>query len=228
MGNNIRIKTCKRSFLINNDMYDYTDENNYCFESGKSYALIGDFGHGGDSISGLLTNRVNIVNEVIEVDSTLDRSYPQREGWRVGQTCYSKITGREIDLKLLLRESESLKCYSDVVDFFEINPNNLPRRISEMPHEKWRVSIAIGLLKRKQLFGFPFMNSRFLFDVLYSSGNALSIKKITEYGGIVIIPTNDIELITPIVDEVVFINNGRFNNLESYAIEQMKRMKLLD
>ena len=225
MGNNIRLITYSRSFLIG-DMYDYTDENTYSFEFGKSYALIGDFGKGGNSISGLLTNKYKIMNESIEINNAKDNLYPQKAGWCIGQSSFSKITGHEISLNRLLKESENSPLFSELVDFFRINPREMPHYISEMAHEKWRVSIAIGLLKNKKVFGFSFMNSRFLYDVLYSSGNALSIKKITEYGGIVIIPTNDKELITPIVDNVITLNNSRFESLFSYVKDQMERMDI--
>lgn len=224
MGNNLRLTTCSRSFLIDGNLYDYTDDNTYSFEFGKSYALIGDFGQGGNSLSGLLTNKYEIVNEKIEIGNIKDNLYPRKKGWCVGQSSYSRITGHEKSIKGLLKELDDSPFFSELVDFFEINPREMPNYISEMPHEKWRVSIAIGLLKNREVFGFPYMNSRYLYDVLYSSGNVLSIKKITEHGGIVIIPTNDTKLISPIVDHVLTINNSRFESLYIYAKAQMERI----
>ena len=112
------------------------------------------------------------------------------------------------------------------MSYFDINVNSLSDKISGMPHEKWRVSTAVGLLMNKTVFGLPYMNSRFLYDVFYSSGNLLSIDKITETGGIVIIPTNDMTLVSPIVDEIIILENSQFKGLDSCAEKQLERLRM--
>ncbi len=226
MGTYIRIKTNNRNFIINEDMFDYTDEREFKFLFGKSYALVGEFGCGGYSISNILTNRSPIINEEIWIDSKKEQSYPLYNGWLVGQTCYSKCLKKELGLKEILRKHEHSDRYNAIIEYFDVNLDTLHRYVSKMPHEKWRISIAVGLLMEKTIFGFPYMNSRFLYDVLFESGNARSIKKITDYGGIVIIPTSNRELVSPLVDEVIELNNKRFHSLNSFAENHMNRLRL--
>ena len=248
MSSVIRFMTAKeKTMCIENSMYDYLDKIDVTFEFGKSYAFVGDFGTGGYGISRILSGNVEISNfrnnyygltdlfassllrksmqadYSVLVDGIESVDYLSENGWFVGQSLFSRITGREKKISSILNDLKENPFYSDIVDYFDVSKGMGPR-VSDLIHEKWRVSTAIGLLLEKQLFCYPYMNSRFLYDVFYSSGNALSVKKCTELGRIVIIPTNDIELVSPIVDEVIVLQNRKFENLEQYITEHIKRL----
>ena len=224
MGDCIRLTTSNRSILIDEKMFDFSEKKEYVFEFGKAYALIGDFGFGGHLISSLMTNECNVIDERILVNSREDRDYFKNNGWRIGQSVYTKILKRERkihDILIALKKNEK---YDEIIRYFEIDDSLLPETISSMPHEKWRVSTAVGLLMNRTVFGLPYMNSRFLYDVFYSSGNLLSIEKIKEFGGLVIIPTNDKDLVSPIVDETVILDNSQFDGIKQYAKKQLERL----
>lgn len=244
MSSSIRLITInKQAVCIDNSMYDYLDQTDLTFEFGKSYALLGDFGMGGHTISMILSGSRNetesypvgniiaahaLRNSIpadtrILVDGVEDNDFARNKGWLVGRSLYSKITGKERSLSSILDEYKSKDTYSDVLSYFDISAGMI-KYISQMPHEKWRVSSAVGLLSDKKIFCYPYMNSRSLLDTFYFSSNALCVKKINEMGGTVIIPTNDLKLVSPLVDEVIEIDNHSFSNLDMYADEQRKRM----
>ncbi len=237
------ITTNKQSVCIDNSMYDYLDNTDLTFEFGKSYALLGDFGMGGHLISLILSGsrdttdyypvgsfieahalRNSLVPDTrILVDGVENNDFVKDRGWLVGRSLYSKITGQERTLSSILNQYKNKDMYSDIISYFDIS-EGMSKYVSRMPHEKWRVSSAIGLLTDRKVFCYPYMNSRFLLDTFYFSSNALCVNKIKEYGGTVIIPTNDLELASPLVDHVVKIDNRDFLNLETYANEQRGRM----
>ena len=224
MEYDIRLITQERSIVLGENIYDFTAEGHYDFCFGKSYALLGDFGKGGYLVSGLLSDKVPIMKERIIVNGNDDSLFAKKYGWMIGQSYYSNLRSKEMTVSKILNRFKNNKNYSEIIEYFEIEENRLPNLISQMPHEKWRVSSAIGLLAGKRLFCFPYMNSRLLYDVIYSSGNLLTVKKITNMGGIVIIPTNDVSLISCVVDKTVCINNSRFDDLCSLAEAQSKRL----
>lgn len=224
MEYDIRLITQDRSIMLEDNMYDFTDENSYGFCYGKCYSLLGEFGQGGYLISRLLSNKIPIMNEKIISNGNYDSMFAKKYGWMVGQSYISKVGKREMTISQILNQFKNSRNYQEIIEYFEIDKNQMSNYLSQMPHEKWRVSAAIGLLAGKRLFCFPYLNSRLIYDVIYSSGNLLTIKKITTMGGIVIIPTNDNSILSGVVDETINVKNSRFNDLCLLAKKQEKRL----
>lgn len=200
----------------------------FVFEKGKIYGLIGEQGSGGESISSLLTGRINLNGNIIYLDDEiLDDGIIQNYGWYVGKSEYSKgVIKREISVKHAIEEAiKKHHCYEgidEVITDFHLTMGRLNYKLSQYSGERLRASLAIGYASNKRIYCFPWMNTLYFHDIILSSGVFRFFKKLKSEGCIIVLPTSRKENVIGMVDEVIEISNPRFDNMISqhpYFIE---------
>jgi len=81
----------------------------------------------------------------------------------------------------------------------------------------WRITVAIGIAQGKKIFCFPWKSNSFLRTLVYTLERIAAIIK--ENGGILLLPTENDELVKHFVDDVVDLSHKTY-----YEIEELKKM----
>lgn len=200
----------------------------FVFEKGKIYGLVGEHGSGGESISSLLTGRINLNDNIIYLDDIkLDEGSIQNYGWYVGKSEYAKgLIKKEISVKhaieIAIKKYHRYANVDEVVTDFHLSSGRLNYELSKYSGERLRASLAIGYASNRRIYCFPWMNTLYFHDIILSSGVFRFFKKLKNEGCIIILPTARKENVIGIVDEVIEINNPRFDKMISqhpYFIE---------
>lgn len=203
----------------------------YFFEKGKIYGLVGEHGSGGESISSLLTGRINLNDNIVYLDDNkLDEESIKNCGWYVGKSEYAKgLIKKEISVKhaieIAIKKYHRYSSVDEVVTDFHLSSGRLDYELSKYSGERLRASLAIGYASNRRIYCFPWMNTLYFHDIVLSSGVFRFFKKLKNEGCIIILPTARKENVIGIVDEVIEINNPRFDNMISqhpYFIEYFK------
>lgn len=193
----------------------------FVFKKGKVYGLVGEHGSGGESISSLLTGRINLDNNIIYLDdSKLGEGVIQNYSWYVGKTeCAKGLIRKEISVKKALEIAlKQYHCYTsvdDVVADFHLSSGRLNYELSKYSGERLRASLAIGYASNRRIYCFPWMNTMFFHDIILSSGVFRFFEKLKSEGCIIILPTSRKENVVGMVDEIIEMGNPRFDNIIS-------------
>lgn len=138
--------------------------------------------------------------------------------WYVGKNVRSgKIIRKELSVKDALELAVKKKVrYEDIetiIEEFHLSRHRIDYSLSTIdPWEKWRASIAIGYASGKQIFCFPWMDSLYFFDCMFNSSVFRFFKKITQDGGIIILPTSRDQNVQGLADEIIKIQCPRFEH----------------
>lgn len=201
------------------------------FESGKIYGIIGEHGAGGEIISALLSGRTNLNENIIYFDNIkINDVSIQNSGWYVGKAEYAKgLIKKEISVKkainIAIQKYHRYERIDEVIDEFHLTPDRVNYKISNYSGERLRASLAMGYASKKVIYCFPWMNTAYFHDIILSSGVFRFFRKLKNEGCIIILPTSRKENVIGIVDEVIEINNPKFENIISqhpYFIEHFK------
>lgn len=188
----------------------------HVFEKGKVYGIVGECGAGGWGISYNLAGRENFIKGEIKIDGQLvTLKELQQVGWCVGDGMprsglfsKSKSVFRQLQDGMNTSNEKKLSV-NDIVNKFNLSNDRLNLKVEEYSWEKWRASIAIGYSCGKKLFCFPWLNTRFINDLILNAGIHICVDILKNDGGIVIIPTENAESVESFVDEIVYLKNGR-------------------
>lgn len=183
------------------------------FESGKTYGLIGEYGSGGWALSRILSGQEPIQNEKIFLDDVqMPNDMFNKLGWYVGKPIYSaKFIRKEKTVKQCLIESKrGIENIVDIMKDFHLSEDRLDYGITNLGYEGWRASLAIGFVKGKKIFAFPYMDTSMLYDIMTIGGIYMCLDKLKENGSIIILPTSREENVHLIADEIVKLCNPRF------------------
>ena len=97
---------------------------------------------------------------------------------------------------------------------FHLSSDKLDYRFSNNGlWEMWRSSLALEYASNKKIFCFPWMNTMIFYDCMYNSNVFRFFKMLTDEGAIIILPTSRAENIRNLVDEIIYINNKRFEHV---------------
>lgn len=197
--------------------HDYISANDYSFNAGKIYGIICEQGAGGEGISQILTNKVSNVNTQIYIDG-METNNISDLAWYVGKTVkYGRIVNKELSIKkaleLAVKKYNRYKDIETIIEEFHLSRHRINYGLSNIDvWEKWRASIAIGYAVQKQIFCFPWMDSLYFFDCMFNSSVFRFFKRITQDGGIIILPTSREENVKQLADEIVKIQCPRFKH----------------
>lgn len=201
---------------------DYICKNNFVFEKGKIYGIVCEYGGGGEAVSLLLTNEVPLKQEKVFIDdSEANPADIEMLGWYVGKKiCRNFIIKKEMSVRQLLENA--IKKYNryekmeDIIEEFHLSPDKLHYGLSRnCEWQMWRASLAVGYASNKKIFCFPWMNTLYFYDCMYNSSVYRFFKKLKNEGSIIILPTSREKNVQGFVDEVIRINNPRFEHIIS-------------
>lgn len=195
---------------------DFINDNEFTFERGKIYGLIGEHGSGGEIISSLLSGRTDLNGNTVYFDDVKVSDVSiQNCGWYVGKAEYAKgLIKRELSVKKAIgkaiKNSHRYEVVNEVVEDFHLTPDRLDYKLSDYSGERLRASLAIGYASNKVIYCFPWMNTAYFHDIILSSGVFRFFKRLKKEGCIIILPTSRIKNVAGLVDEVIEINNPKF------------------
>ncbi len=86
---------------------------------------------------------------------------------------------------------------------FSLRPDRIYMKLSRYSGEKWRGSLAIGYVCRKEVFCLSWMNTPDFDSILLSSGIFRFFKRLRKEGCIFILPTSRRENVEGFADEVI-------------------------
>lgn len=190
--------------------YEWIGNGEYTFHSGKVYGIVSEYGQGGETISSILSNNIKQKDEKIFIDGIEIDNYSKLDiGWYMGRPIYNKgIIRREISVKKALfkaiKETGNIYDYNKIMIEFGLQEDRINYRLSQYSREKWRASLAVGYAYQKQIFCFPWKNTVFFKTAMESKVFTL-FNKVTDNGGIVILPTSKKENLIDIVDYIIEI-----------------------
>ncbi len=207
---------------------DYINDNEFNFEKGRIYGLVGEHGSGGEIISSLLSGRIKQEKNSVYIDNNrANEAEVQKNGWYVGKAEYTKgLIKKEISVRRAIqraiKEYHRYENINEVVEEFHLTPERLGYGLSKYSGERLRASLAIGYISNKEIYCFPWMNTAFFRDIILSSGVFRFFKKMRDEGCIIILPTSRVENVVGLVDEVIEMETLEFKNVisqNSYFIE---------
>ena len=216
----IKLVTTQRIVTIKNSLgetnLEYIDDGTFEFFAGKIYGIVCEYGEGGEFISSVLSGNVSIENEKIFIDDDLYENFSEFSlGWYMGASLFNKgIIRRELTAKRAI--NKAFNTYSNVSGIdklmmdFHLSEDRLGYKLSNYSHERWRVSLAIGYVCQKKIFCFPWMNSMMFYETMCISNVYRLFKKVTENGGIIILPTSRKENVLNVADYIIELNCNRF------------------
>lgn len=200
---------------------EYINNNEFTFEKGKIYGLIGEHGSGGEIISSLLSGRIKLNENVIYFDDVkVNETSIQDSGWYVGKNEYAAgIIKKEMSAKKAINSAinkyHRYENINEIIEDFHLTSGRLNYELSKYSGERMRVSLAIGYANNKTIYCFPWMNTGYFYDIILSSGVFRFFKRLKEEGCIIILPTSRKENVAGLVDEVIEIDNPRFKQVIS-------------
>lgn len=204
------------SNVFNEIKNDCTYENQYTFESGKIYGIIGEHDEGGELISSLLSGKIPIEEEKVLLNGNpIGTKYFQENGWYVGKKEYSKgLIKKEISVRkaltLAIKNYGRYSNINDIINEFGLNENRLDYKVSMYSGERWRVSIAIGYASRKKIFCFSWMDTAQFNHVMLNSHVFRLFSKVKQ-DSIIILPTSREQNVYDIADVIINIDNPEYN-----------------
>lgn len=206
------------------NLYNYGQMRDYCnnfsckFVGGGVYGVIGDCGDGGWTLSYVLVGLNKFHKGSIEINGELaDQEKLQQFGCYVGQGIHVKgnwgFRKNEGVAKLLSQGIDSGKCplgsVYEIVEMFSLSKERLSKSIQQYSGERWRASIAIGFAHGKRIYGFPWLNARWLEKYIVSMNGFDEILRILrKNGSIVLIPTSKPEILKGVADKLVSISTS--------------------
>ncbi len=195
------------------DTWYYSDQS---FESGKIYGLVSEYGQGGMYLSYLLGGRVDFQNVKIYCnDHLLSQNDLNNIAWNLEP--YSEAYGKMIvkrSIEKALHRNLSQETFKTVADRFLLTPERYDRKFRWLSSERWRASAAFGYAQNKKVFYAPYQSSNFYYQMC-KSGLLKALRGLTDYGGVVILPTGSDEFIKHIADEVIYLDR-------KYDIDHLK------
>lgn len=200
---------------------DYINDNEFIFEKGRIYGLVGEHGSGGEIISSLLSGQIKQEKHSVYIDNDMaDEADIQKNGWYVGKAEYSKgLIKKEISVKKAIqraiKEYHRYESVNEVIEEFHLTPGRVDYELSKYSGERLRASLAIGYISNKMIYCFPWMNSAFFCDIILSSGVFRFFKKLKDEGCIIILPTSRKENVVDFVDEVIEVETSAFRSVIS-------------
>lgn len=193
-------------------MRDTIGHFNYKFVPGV-YVIKGEFGLGGWALTEILAGREQMFSGTIRADG-LPLTPLQLKRY----TCYVG-DDLNIDKKLRFRKKtihdqiqyavdKGLgygKSVDEIKKMFELSDRRFESVIQQTSGERWRISMAVGYAYEKNIYCFPWVNSRFLKSLMCLE---TCFKYLVESGAIIIIPTTFPEVLEDIVDKYTIIGIG--------------------
>ena len=186
---------------------DYSDRINLTLESGHLYGVIGEFGEGGAAISYGLSGRLPSYEGSVWVnDSEVKREELRSLAWYVGYDIHSPKESRrlykhsiESQVKEGIAKAGQPFSVKEVQNMFKISDERFSRNIKYVSGERYKASAAIGYAFDKQIFCFPWMNSRDLFHQKEHITNIVSV--LLKANKIVLLPTAKKEMLAALFDD---------------------------
>lgn len=201
---------------------EYTFPGTYEFSSGKVYGIVSEFGSGGEYISSLLSGNIEQnEDDKIFIDEVFTDNYKDLKiGWYMRAPFYNKgLIRREISVRKALgkaiEQSGNRFDFKKIQEEFGLQEKRLDLKLSYYSHEGWRASMAVGYVLQKQIFCFPWQNSIYFSAAIYDSMTYKLFNKITDYGGIIILPTSKKENVKNIADNIITIKGYKYNNINN-------------
>lgn len=195
-------------------MVDDLSNFNYSFEGGKVYGLIGECGSGGWGISYLLCGRDSAEGCRVFINGVqVSQKELKRTGWYVGEGIEKKyFFSKEKNVIKQIRHGlkKSKKCdENEIVKRFGLSDRRLNLKLSNLSGERCRASAAIGYAHDCKIFCLPWINTSNMNDLITSSRVDVFADILKKEGNVVIIPTEKIEVLEMIADEIIVIDNPR-------------------
>lgn len=196
------------------DVWYYSDQR---FESGKIYGIVSEYGQGCVYLSYLLGGKIAFENvKVYCNDSLIQQNDLNDVSWNLepnGEHYAKKKVRKSIEQSLL--KNGTGESFQTIADKFLLTPERYDRKFAHLSGERWRASSAYGYAQGKKIFFAPYETSSFYYQMCCSS-LLKSLRTLTDYGAIVILPTGSDEFIKHIADEVIYVNRG-------YNIDSLKQ-----
>lgn len=201
------------------------------FEGGRLYGILCDHNESGWGISCLLSGRLKLNDEIVLINNKrYIKNDRIKEGWYVGEGLYKKqccLFEKTIkqQIAFALKHSQLNMTVDDIINKFELSQHRINNKFSHMSWESWRASAAIGYAYGKCIFCFPWLDTAYLKDVIFSTGFLFYIKILRDAGTIIILPSSDEFILRKISDEIIKINDPSFHEykyIEKYIQEQKK------
>ena len=195
-------------------MIDDLSDFKHSFVGGKIYGLIGECGSGGWGLSSMLCGKDSARGCSVMVNGIqVSMSKMKEWGWYVGEGM--EQSGRFYKEKSVIKQIRSglkvtEKCDEDeIIKLFGLSDRQLGSKLSKLSFERWVASVAIGYAYDFRIYCFPWLNTACLNDLIIDSRLHIYLDILKQEGNIVIIPTEKVELVEMIADEIIVIKNNR-------------------
>ncbi len=183
----------------------------YTFIYGKSYLLDSGLGEGAWALSWIIGGELEQdYGSITRHGLAYEIKERKEDAWCVRQSIIkvSKFpfreptVGEQIRYGLKVAQGQYLQTEEEIIDRFHLTPERYNRPLSQLSHEAWRASCAIGLANGKNLFCFPYIDPE-LIEKFYGLWLKEMLDLLKETGALVLFSARAKKATEGLCDEVV-------------------------
>lgn len=213
---------CKSSiegaaFLGKSKSYDVWRYKDIEFESGKIYALVGEYGQGCMYLSYLLGGQIDFGDLKIYINNgEISKEYLESISWNL-EPNEEKYRNKKVkkSIKKALLRNNSKEFFLDIQQKFVLTEKRSDRKLFQLSGERWRASAGLGYVENKKIFYAPYKASSFYY-AMSQSGLIKALRELTDSGAIVLLPVGSDDFVKYIVDKCIYLK-------KDYNIDELKQ-----
>jgi ABC-type dipeptide/oligopeptide/nickel transport system ATPase subunit len=206
----------------------------YTFTGGSTYGLISEFGCGGWALATCLGGRCDelLEGEIYLNDEQINCVDLQRYSCFVGENSFYDATS--VVETLTVREciDNAIKIsgipYSsqEIKDMFSLSDERFERDLNHVSGEIRRISVAIGFALNREIFCYPWLNSR----EISSYVDIKLVNTLKKHNKIIVIPTGRASIRTPlrkVFDSIIDFHDftGKYFCIHPEERKKLKKYK---
>lgn len=187
------------------ELYDFS----YEFEFGKAYLLRGSSGDGAWALSWILGGLVACGSgKICSDDKLVTPSDLRAHSWIVRSDEIKRFgfmrQSVQTQIQQGLKKNGELLGISEnqIIQEFDLTPERYDRLVTQLSHEAWRASPAIGLVHGKRIMCFPQMS-----PIRHTYASYIRLKEIFEFlksfGVMIIFPYDGTDYLEGTFDEII-------------------------
>lgn len=208
---------------------EFLYETNFVFERGKIYGLFCERGEGGGALSWLLAGREKVGEQKVNIYGKIYEGEQEVvEGWFLGDWIPNSKKPFSAQFNQVLFVKQKRKDREKLMNYFHLDRSLFKKRYQECGWKAWTMSAVLGYAYQKDVFGFPWLNTYNLKNIILNTPFFEIMKMLKDSGAIILLPSDNREILEAISDEIIELNNPRykdFNRFEQY-MKDYKEMKL--
>jgi hypothetical protein len=134
----------------------------YEFTFGKTYLIKAPIGSGGWALSWIIGGSLLPDSGLIQLGTHNYLSQAKALAWcarksQIRGLIFSNLTIKEQVARSLQKRRGDKPSIEEIVELFKLTPQRFERPITQLSHEAWRASCAIGYAANRKIFCFPHM-----------------------------------------------------------------------